>query len=162
MQQFFDKIQSQLADMLSNPNDNNVGYFIKEIFNNEPPKGFAEGGLATEASDISMTQRIANAANQTTTALDKSMTGRYGDTALGESYTNSAPYIASHYTQLGKFFSGAEPGNKYTDRFESPIKGQAPKSESPNTFYSRWYEGQRRFSEASEIANAGQTILRPR
>lgn len=165
MQAWFDATQKQLAGLINSPADNNVGHFVKEIFNTQ---GFAGGGLAdtdglrSESNDLSLTQRILSSVDKGVSGADSAALGKAGDNPLGGGFYNSAPYIASHYTNLGKFFSGAEPGNYYTNKYEQPVKGQAPKSDSPNTFYSQFYEGMRRFSEASEIANAGQTIVRPR
>ena len=162
MQAFFDQLQNQLADAIDH-DTNNVGHFATQVF------GFAQGGAVSSAdpglveanSDIGLTQRIINAAQKTTTGADATASGgRYGDSPLGAGFYNSAPYIASHYTQLGKFFSGADPGSKYTDHYTTPQKEQPVQSQNPEDFYARWYNRMRNFAQAEEVAAKGQTTVR--
>lgn len=160
MMDFFDQQQRTLIDYIDTPSQNTVGHFTNQIFN------FAGGGLADNdtslrsvSSDDYSLQRIMNSANS---AFNGNGSVKYGSSPLGEGFYNSAPYIASHYTNLGKFFSGAPAGNEYTNHYTQPAKNPAIKSEDPNSFYARFYEGMRRFAEAKEVADAGQTITRSR
>lgn len=162
---WFDQMQQRLADEID-PTTNNVGHFIKEIYRS--PQGFAAGGVAGstnledagEKSDIASMQQIANQAKKDTTGADGNT--RYGDTALGQSFYNSPAYLMQHFSQLGKFFSGAEPGNKYNDRYAVPPKTQPVQAESPDDFYSRWYSKMRQFAEANEVVGAGSVEVRSR
>jgi len=162
MQAFFDQQQRALADAIA-PETNNVGHFIEQIYG----PGYAQGGvvdpgLSQESSELGMTQRIIAAANKSTTGADATASGgRYGDSPLGQGFYNSAPYIASHYTQLGKFFgSGTEAGNRYTDHFVPPEKSQPVKSQDPEDFFARWYNRMRNFSQSEEVASRGQSQVR--
>lgn len=165
MQAFFDKQQAILADMLEHSQQNHVGHFADQIF------GFAKGGLAggdsldtdkTEAND-NLLSRIATSAQKSVTGTDSSVLGgKYGDSPLGAGFVNSPAYITQRYSDLGNFFKGGEPGNFYTNRYEQPVKGQSPQSAKPGDFYAQWYEGMRRFAEAKEVADAGQTTVRSR
>ncbi len=166
MQAFFDKLQNELADAID-PENNNVGHFVEQVFGT--PKGFAQGGavssvdpgIAEEGSALGSMQKIVNAAQKSTIGANASASGgRFGDSPLGQGFYNSAPYIASHYTQLGKFFSGADPGSKYTDRYESPQKGQPAQSQNPEDWYAKFYNRLRNFAQATEIAGRGQETVR--
>lgn len=173
MQKWFDTQQQSLIDLIDSPAQNNVGHFANQVFfagggiagtydSNTDPKTDSNTGLKTEANEISLTQRLTSAADKTFNVSSDPNTnqGKYGESPLGQGFYNSSPYIASHYTQLGKFFTGAGAGNEYTNRFDQPTKQPAAKSENPGDFYARWYEGMRRFAEAEEVANHGQTIAR--
>jgi len=163
MQAFFDQLQNQLADAIDH-DTNNVGHFATQVFR------FAQGGAVSSAdpglmeasSELGLTQKIINAAQKTTTGADASASGgKYGDSPTGAGFYNSAPYIASHYSQLGKFFgSGTESGNKYTDHYTTPQKEQPVQSQNPEDFYARWYNRLRNFAQATEVADRGQTTVR--
>lgn len=163
---WFDTMQERLADAID-PSTNTVGHFIKQIY---AAPGFASGGSVNdtlnsdhELTDMSVLKNIANQAKASTTTADASVSGgKFGDTALGSAFYNSPAYIMQHYSQLGKFFSGAESGNKYTDHYAVPQKTQAPVSEDPNDFYARFYNKMRQFAQAEEITGAGQAEVRTR
>jgi len=163
MQAFFDKIQQELADAID-PETNTVGHFVEQIYGT--PKGFAAGGLAgdsglaEESSNIGLLQKLTNAAQKTTIGADSSANAF--DNPLGKQSSYGSPtFLASHYTQLGKFFgSGQEPGNRYTDHYTTPQKGQPAQSQNPEDFYARWYNRLRNFAQATEIADRGQTTIR--
>jgi hypothetical protein len=164
MQAFFDQQQQKLADAID-PETNTVGHFVEQIYG--PVKGYAQGGavdpgLSETGSDLGIMQKIIGAANKSTTGADATASGgRYGDSPLGQGFYNSAPYIASHYTQLGKFFGpGTEPGNKYSDHFTQPQKSQPVQSQNPEDFYARFYNRMRNMAQAEEIANRGQTTVK--
>lgn len=168
MQDFFDSQQKTLASYLAAPEENTVNHFTGKVF------GFASGGLA-DSSDTtdntlgssdtgpstSLLQRLINSAQKSFTSSNSSaFGGQYGSSPLGMGFYNSPAYLAARFTDLGRFFTGAEPGNFYTNRYEQPQKTPALKSEDPAAYYSRWYERMRNFAQAEEVANRGQTQVR--
>lgn len=153
MQAMFDRLQAELADAID-PSTNTVGHFVKQIYH------FAEGGLAsgTENADMGFAQKIIAAGQKTIGADDASKQGgKYGESPLGQGFYNSAPYIAQHYSQLGKFFNASTP---QSERITPPQKGQPAQATDPDVFYSRWANKMREFSEASAIAERGQQQIR--
>ena len=164
---WFDSQQQKLADGID-PITNTVGHFVKEIY--KSPQGFASGGLADnklsvddESTNLALLRNIANEAKAGTTGADAIASGgKYGDSATGSGFYNSPAYLMQHYSQLGKFFSGAEPGNAYTNRYAIPQKQTRPPSEDPNDYYARWYDKMRQFAEAREVAGTGEAEVRSR
>lgn len=165
MLSWFDKQQQLLADEIT-PDTNTVGQVVKEIYKDNSPQGFASGGSVTDPSisaentDLSLQSRIANLANSGVVAADKAVAGRYDDSPLGTGFYNSPVYITQHYSQMGKFFSGAEPGNAYTNRYVTPQKTNPVASTDPSDFFAEWYNKMRNFAQAREVAGTGEAEVR--
>lgn len=150
MNDLFDSLGNQLYDIIDNHENNNVGWMLKQF---ALVKGFDEGGVVDDSIE---------SGGGTLGVIGKAVgkTLKQDTSALGGNFVNSPTYLAQHYTQAGKFFTGAEQGNKYTDHFQTPEKTKSPTSENPTDFYARWYNRMREFAEASEVANRGQTTVR--
>lgn len=136
----FDKLGQQLNDMIGSHENNNVAWAISNL------PGYAEGG---EVSDDNSLLGVLKATGK---AAKDTFNNR--DNILGN-YTNSPTYQAQHYAQFGKFFTGAEQGNRYTDRYKQPEQSKPQPSASPTEFYAKWYNRLREFAQASEVANMG-------
>ncbi len=161
MLDWMDEQQQKLADNID-PTQNNVGHFIKQIYLAQGGVTGGSGNIDTSLSSSDMAA-INSEAKQGVTGADSS-TERAANTGLGtgQGFYNSPVYIASHYSQLGKFFTGAEPGNAYTNRYTVPQKTPAPQSEDPDIFYAKWYSKMRQFAQAEEVSGAGQAEVRSR
>lgn len=146
---FFDTLGNTLNDIVNSHPNNNMGWAGQQVF------GYAEGGEVTDTvSTPGVLQALATAGKQT-------MNNSRQDTSyIGGNFINSPTYMMQHYSQLGKFFTGAEPGNLYTNRYKSPEPSKPPVAENPNDFYARWYMSMRRFAEAEEVASRGQPQVR--
>lgn len=141
----FDKLGGILSDTIGSHDNNHVGWAGENII------GYAEGGeVGDPLSAGNLLQSIGNAAKP---AIDNG----YGNATLGKFY-NSPVYIASHYSQLGKFFN--YPGNSYNTTVKQPQPNAPAEAEDPKDFYSRWYESMRRFAQAEEVATRGQPQVR--
>ena len=148
---YADNYQSQLSDMAGNdPDSNTVGSFFSKIFN--PSTDTSGDSTGSNSLASTLTKAASSAASH----------GKYADSPLGSGFYNSPPMIAQRYMELGKFFKGAEPGNEYTNHFQTPQKPQNPKAETLNAFYNQWYEKMRQFAEAEQVATRGQVQTRSR
>ena len=128
---------------------NSVGNIVNKLWGND------------SGSSDSTLGGIGDALQKAGSGLGTGSKGKNADSPLGGGFYNSAPYIAQHYTQLGKFFTGQDaPRNM---EVEKPQHQSRPTpSEKPTDFYARWYEGMRRLAEAEEITNRGQPTVRSR
>lgn len=144
---FFDNLGNMLNDMIGTTQNNNVGWAGKQIF------GYAEGGEVEDpGSAAGLFHAVAGAAKNTMNRQDTS--------ALGGNFVNSPTYMMQHFSQLGKFFNGAEPGNQYTNHYKPPEPSKPPQAADPNDFFAKWYMSMRKFSEAAEVADRGNVITR--
>lgn len=141
----FDSVGNSLAAIT--PQDGNtVGSYIRNMY-------------GTNSSDPSIIDKALNASSAPRSSTIDPGKQAAIDT-LGSSFYSSAPHIAAQYTQLGKFFSGGEPGNLYTNRYEKPQEGAPLTAETPTKFQNSWFESMRDFSRAQEVADRGQSQVR--
>ena len=152
MMDLWDKLGAELNDIIGSHENNNVGWMYNQIY----PKHFDEGGVATSDTDPSLMGTLKTVAK----GVKDTYGGRQDTSALGGNFVNSPTYLMQHYYNAGKFFTGAESGNKYTDRYQNPHQSKVTQGEPASNFYAKWYETMRRFAEASEVANRGQTTVR--
>lgn len=155
----FDTLGNILNDAIGSHENNNVGHVVKEMY------GYAQGGAVNDLADTTDDNVNLDNPGSIVRALGKAAGPVYGksgdDSALGkQSSYNSPTFLAKHFTDIGKFFSGAEPGNRYTDRYKNPEQTKPLQSENPTTFYARWYNQNREAAQAEEIANRGQVTVR--
>lgn len=155
MMDLFDRLGGTLNDAIGSHDNNNVGWAHEQIFGS---KAFADGGEVGDTTDLTNNNDnsafgyLKSAAN----AAKPFTNGRQDTSAVGGNYTNSPEYMMQKFSQLGKFFSGAESGNKYTDRYANPQQTNPAQSTKATDFYAKWYENMRRFAEAEEVTNRGQ------
>ncbi len=146
---FFDTLGNTLNDIIGSHGNNNVGWAGKQVF------GYAEGGEVS-TDDFNPGTALGSAL----IAAKQTYGGKQDTSYIGGNFINSPSYMMQHFSQLGKFFHGGEPGNLYTNRFKQPEPTKTQAMENPNAYYSQWYERMRNFAQAEEVANRGQPQIR--
>lgn len=146
--QWYDGQSDQLSDMIgSDPADNTVGSLHDQIY-------------PTTDSSISEDSTPLSLLKSGTAAIAKSAKSE-SQSPLGSIYGSPVSWI-NHIMGVANYFKGDAKGNEYTDNIKKPQQQEPLKAVDPNSFYSKWYESMRRFSEAEEVASRGQTQVRSR
>ena len=157
---FFTKVGNQLYDLIGSTENNTVGSVADNIF----ATGFAEGGLVGDESATRLTDNdplgVNSMIKQGAKSINKTLAGKASDPnkTFREHMTN-LHYIQSNF---GHFFKGADTGGT-NQQMKPPTQTKAaPDAATPSEFYARWYDSMRKFAEAGEVAQRGQTTVRSR
>lgn len=155
---FFNKLGTQLYDIIGDPENNTVKHAVNQIF----PKGFASGGIVGDEGDrltdndpLGVNSLIHKEGN----ALAKGVSSAAD--AYGSSFKNQMTLGHFIHNNFGSFFKGADPGGT-NDKMKQPTPTKPTAATDPNDYYSKWYESMRRFAEAGEVAARGQAQVRSR
>lgn len=160
MNMFFTKVGQQLYDIIGSPDNNSVGYAHKQLF----AQGFSEGGLVGDESTTHLTDNDPLGVNSMIRTGSKAITKGLSSAASNYDKSFKEQMTLGHYihNNFGSFFKGADPGGT-NDKMKMPTQTKAaPAAVEPNEFYNSWYMSMRRFAEASEVAQRGQTTVRSR
>lgn len=143
---YADQLSDQISDHIGpNPNDNTVGNVIPQIYPDLSGTGQDDNASPIKKA-LTEVQKIAKSESQS---------------PLGTLYGSPLTWT-SHITNMSQFFKGGTPGNEYTNGFKKPQQNAPLQATDPAQFYAKWFESMRRFAEASEVADRGQTTVRSR
>jgi len=158
MNMFFSKMGTQLYDIIGSAENNTVGHVANQLFG----KGYAEGGIVgdegtklTDYDPLGTNSLI----HKTGTALTKGIGG--AAEAYGKSFREQMTMGHFIHNNFGSFFKASDTGGT-NSQIKPPTQGKATAATDPNDFYAKWYDGMRRFAEASEVAGRGQAQVRSR
>lgn len=157
---FFNKLGSQLYDIIGSPENNTVGYAASQIFS----KGYASGGVVTDEDGTRLTDSDPIGVNSLIRKAGNSLTKGLSTAAdtYGKSFKDQMTMGHFIHTNFGQFFKGADPGGT-NQQIKMPTNSvKATQATDPTEYYSRWYESMRRFAQANEVAAHGQQTVRSR
>lgn len=148
MNMFFTKVGQQLYDIIGSSENNTVGYAADQIF----ATGYAEGGLVGGDDPLGVNSLIKSGMKGVSTA-----TSNYDKTFKDQ--MTMGHFIHNNF---GTFFKASDSGGTNKE-IKSPIASTKPTTATdPNDYYARWYDSMRKFAQAAEVAQRGQTTIRSR
>jgi len=159
MNMFFTKIGQELYDIIGDQENNTVKHAHAKVFA-EGGAVYGEDGIKlTEGNPLGDDSLISKIGTSLTKGIGSSLT-KSAD-AYGKSFRDTLSTGHFIHNNFGTFFKGGDPGGT-NSAMKAPVQGKAPQSVNPSDFYAQWYMDMRRFAEASELAQRGQTTTRTR
>jgi hypothetical protein len=154
MNKFFTSIGQQLYDIIGDKDNNTVGKFAQ---------GFASGGIVSDESSTKLTDNDPLGVNSIIKQSGDAITKSFSNAATNYDKTFRDQMTMGHFihNNFGNFFKATDSGGTNA-AIKTPIASKATQATDPADFYAKWYEGMRRFAEASEVASRGQTTVRSR
>ncbi len=153
---FFTKMGHQLYDIIGSSDNNTVGHVADQVFT----KGYASGGIVGDESGTKLTDNDPLGVN----SIIKAGTKGLSSAATNYDKTFKDQMTLGHFihNNFGNFFHASDMGGTNKEVKQPVASTKAATAVDPGEYYAKWYMDMRRFAEAGEVAQRGQTQVRSR